>query len=611
MEMRKCLFCGKMFKPKSHNQNICKDDHYWPCPDCGKPVKILESYGNFMKNSPNGRRCAECRGKAISKSRKNMTDEAKSHMIEKMQATSLLRYGTKWAASSDEVKQRRIEGTIAKYGVENLSQSSEIQDKIKSNCLQKYGVDHPAKCPEIRQHMVDGMIAKYGVSYAAQSDALRAKTIETVQKRYGVDNVGQSETVKDRMKQTCQDRYGVEYALQSTEIRSRIRETCKNKYGCAGVPNAKFIEKCNDPEFKLNYSEFVKDPRNYILSKFPEGTYIHTLSRHLNLDYTTVAEYVDKFELHDIVEHKYSEMESEVRDMILSVRPNTVIVMRDRKILDGLEIDIYLPEFNLGIECNPTCTHNSSLGFLADEPKSARYHAMKSENAAEKDVFLFHIFGYEWTNKRNIIESMILNLIGVNPIKVYARNCVIKEVPYEDAYNFLESNHRQGFANSSVRIGLYSENELVSLMTFSRPRKFMGKLEDSNTSDWELVRFCNMCGTSVVGGASKLFKYFTRTHPFDVIYSFSDIAHTRGTLYKKLGFTFIHRSTPNYVWVSIKDDSYYTRVKCQKHNLPKLFDDPSIDIANNTESHIMIEHGYVQVFDSGCIRWEYSNQYKA
>ena len=148
-------------------------------------------------------------------------------------------------------------------------------------------------------------------------------------------------------------------------------------------------------------------------------------------------------------------------------------------------------------------------------------------------------------------------------------------------------------------------------MTFSRPRKFMGKLEDSNTSDWELVRFCNMCGTSVVGGASKLFKYFTRTHPFDVIYSFSDIAHTRGTLYKKLGFTFIHRSTPNYVWVSIKDDSYYTRVKCQKHNLPKLFDDPSIDIANNTESHIMIEHGYVQVFDSGCIRWEYSNQYKA
>jgi hypothetical protein len=136
----------------------------------------------------------------------------------------------------------------------------------------------------------------------------------------------------------------------------------------------------------------------------------------------------------------------------------------------------------------------------------------------------------------------------------------------------------------------------------------MGSKSSDTENTWELSRFCSLLNTSVVGGASKLFKYFCRNYDYDTIISFSDRAHTRGTLYKILGFQKKNTSEPNYVWVNMKDDTYYNRVACQKRNLRKLFNEPDLDIENQTEKQIMMTHGYVQVFDSGTIRWEYTKE---
>lgn len=135
-------------------------------------------------------------------------------------------------------------------------------------------------------------------------------------------------------------------------------------------------------------------------------------------------------------------------------------------------------------------------------------------------------------------------------------------------------------------------------------RTTIGKVDDSNS--YELVRFCSKSDTNVVGGASKLFKWFVRNYDFDSIVSFSDIAHTTGNLYKTLGFHKVSESNPGYVWVRLDDDFYRTRVSCQKKNLINMFDDISEDyIKDHSEKEIMEQHGYVQVFDSGVIRWEY------
>ena len=201
---------------------------------------------------------------------------------------------------------------------------------------------------------------------------------------------------------------------------------------------------------------------------------------------------------------------------------------------------------------------------------------------------------------------MIRNMLKKNKNRIYARKCSIRTVDDKICAEFLNQNHRQGYCRSSVRLGLYYEDEIVSLMTFGHTRIGIGKMLRDTDSTYELLRFCNKINISVVGGASKLFKHFLSTVDSDKIVSFSDRSHTQGSLYRTLGFHAVSMADPGYVWVNIYNDQYLNRTQCQKNNLTKLFNDSTIDIENKTERQIMEEHGYARVYDSGVIRWEYT-----
>lgn len=272
----------------------------------------------------------------------------------------------------------------------------------------------------------------------------------------------------------------------------------------------------------------------------------------------------------------------------------------DDAVITPYELDLYLPAYKFAIECNPTCTHNSTIGVFgpADKPKARGYHKMKSDRCESGGIFLFHIFGYEWVHRTDLIKSMLRNLLQKNTAVIYARNTQVHEVDSLTASKFLDLNHRQGSAASSIRLGLYCEGELVSLMTFSKMRNTLGTGAEDLSNCYELVRFCSKLSTSVVGGASKLFQHFLKTYDFTRIRSFSDRSHTRGGLYEKLGFKKVHETEPGYVWVSLKDDRSYSRVNAQKRNISQFLGDSDIDL-NKSEKQIMEEHGFVQVFDSG------------
>ena len=212
---------------------------------------------------------------------------------------------------------------------------------------------------------------------------------------------------------------------------------------------------------------------------------------------------------------------------------------------------------------------------------------------------------------KDIILSMIRNMLKKNKNRIYARKCSIRTVDDKICAEFLNQNHRQGYCRSSVRLGLYYEDEIVSLMTFGHTRIGIGKTVKDTDSTYELLRFCNKINISVVGGASKLFKHFLSIVDSDKIVSFSDRSHTQGSLYRTLGFHAVSIADPGYVWVNIYNDQYLNRTQCQKNNLTKLFNDATIDIENKTERQIMEEHGYARVYDSGVIRWEYDANKKS
>jgi len=161
------------------------------------------------------------------------------------------------------------------------------------------------------------------------------------------------------------------------------------------------------------------------------------------------------------------------------------------------------------------------------------------------------------------------------------------------AKKFLEDNHIQGNVNSKIKIGLFHNDELVSIMTFSKGRVIMGGKKD----EWELNRFCNKLNTTVVGSASKLLNYFIKNHKPNKIISYSDIRLFDGKLYEKLNFNKISTSKPNY-WYIIGDLRYY-RFSFNKKKLIKDGYDP-----NKTEEQIMFDRKIYRIYDCGNVRWE-------
>jgi len=260
-----------------------------------------------------------------------------------------------------------------------------------------------------------------------------------------------------------------------------------------------------------------------------------------------------------------------------------------RKYLDNkFEIDIFVPRKMLGIEYDDISTHSENKG-----QKNKKYHLTKTELCEKKDIHLIHLLSTEWMSNRRCVKSSILSKLGVFENRIYARKCKIKELSSSETRTFLDKNHLQGYCNSSVRYGLFYNDELVSCMTFGK-RKITGKTE------LELLRFCNKLNTQVVGGASKLFKHFVRNNDFDEIVSYADRRWSNGNLYEKLGFKLSHKSAPSY-WYIVNNKLVHRSVY-MKHKLPKLLEKFNPEL---TEWENMQMNGFDRIWDCGCLVYKF------
>jgi hypothetical protein len=151
---------------------------------------------------------------------------------------------------------------------------------------------------------------------------------------------------------------------------------------------------------------------------------------------------------------------------------------------------------------------------------------------------------------------------------------------------------------------MFFEDELVSVMTFSNLRKVLG--QKSEVGAYELSRFASKLDYVVVGGFSKLFKYFTRNYEFSVIRTYADLRWSFGNLYLTNGFELIHQSKPAYSYITGSKNTRLHRFNFMKQRLKYLF--PDIYDDNKTERQIMQEAGYHRVFTCGNLVFEYKNQ---
>jgi len=254
------------------------------------------------------------------------------------------------------------------------------------------------------------------------------------------------------------------------------------------------------------------------------------------------------------------------------------------------EIDIFIPELNIGIEFNGLYWHGEIY-------KDKDYHHKKAKNCNENNINLLTIWEDDWNYKKDIIKSIIRNKLGKNLYRIPGRKCNIKEINYYKTKSFLQKNHLQSECLSKVNIGLFYDDELVSVMTFG-PKRMILNSKTTDLNKYELLRFCNKLNTSIIGGASKLFKYFINNYNPSEIISYANLDISNGKLYKILEFEKSKDIRLNFWWV--KKGIKYHRSNFMKHKLIKEGWD-----SFKTADEIMHERGYYKIWGTGNLKWIY------
>jgi hypothetical protein len=465
------------------------------CQICGKEFKKIE-YHLSVKHNMNSKEYFD----------KYIDEQGKCGTCGKPTTFLGLKYGyrkycsSKCAASNFETKQKREQTNLKKYGVKNISENEAIKQKKKETVFQNYGTTHPLKNIEYREQQ-------------------KAKNREN----FGQDWYTQTKDFKQSYKKTCLEKYGVENFAQSDEYLIKSNRSRKSKTN-------KMIQQGYIPKEEIcaEYGTGWLQANIIVPTIYYNKSYIHESNIQKIIDYVKIHKYTS-----------ISNKEKQIVDYIRSIY-NGEIIENTRKIISPQELDIYIPEKNLAIEFNGNFWHSTQ------NIENKYYHFNKSIVCEEKGIRLIHIYEYEL--EENIwpkIKLMLNEALGITH-KIYARQCEIREISNKDAKELNNAVHLQGHRNAKITYGLFYENKLVQLMSFSNTR-YNKNLKNEN--EWEIIRGCPGSNTSVIGGISKLLKHFIRDYKPSKIFSYCDFNKFNGKSYEAVGMKFIGYTSPDKTWI--------------------------------------------------------------
>ena len=269
---------------------------------------------------------------------------------------------------------------------------------------------------------------------------------------------------------------------------------------------------------------------------------------------------------------------------------------KNRKLLEGKEIDLIIPELKIAIEYNGLYFHTEDMG------KTSTYHLNKTLACNQLGYKLIHIFEDEWMVNKELVKSKLEHILGVSDgIKIGARKVIVNKISKEDKSYFLDGFHIQGNDKSDIFYGAYYNNILVGVMTFNSQRNMTKNIE----GEYELSRFSTRQGYVISGLASKILKQFINDFFPSSIISFADRRWTtdgNNNMYTKLGFQLTSILKPTYFYYSSKVNRYkrYHKFSFGKNSLKKKYD--GIDLSKS-ESEITKELGYSKIWDCGLFKY--------
>ena len=456
-----------------------------------------------------------------------------------------------WKNKPQEEKQQSIEKQQETWKNKTQEEINKIKEKQKELWKNK------------PQEEIDKMKEKLQKSWKNKTqkeiDKRTKKSKQTKLKRYGNENFvnleKHAETWKNkpqeeidkiykRIKQTMLERYGVEYILQSQEIKDKVMQTNLKQYG---VEYSSQSQEIKDKVMQTN------------LKKYGVPWYCMTKD----------------------CRKKSLQNNSKINQHFAKKLKETNIEFEQEFNISHNSFDFKIN--NTMIEINPSYTHNSTKGthFPRSKPLDKNYHLNKSQLAVDNGFHCIHVFN--WDNKEKIIQMFTPKQ------KLYARNCLLKEVNKNDTDYFLNQFHLQNTCKGQkYSYGLYFQDELIQIMTFGKPRY-------NKNYEFELLRLCTNSNYQIIGGSQKLFKHFLRELNPKSIVSYCDYSKFSGDVYKRLGMTLKNYGKPSCNWS--KGIEKITNNLLNQRGFDQLFGTSFGKGTSNRD--LMIEHGWVEVYDCG------------
>ena len=480
--------------------------------------------------------------------------------------------------------EKQQQGFLEKYGVTNSSQIPGIQERIKQTSLEKYGVEHHMKLKS-QQELVQ---SKKNSRSNEEKTISKLKTQNTNLVRYGETHHMKLGSQQLKTQTTHAEKHGVLFPLQNKNSVKQMRDSWQANNDVSTVNLKRKVTLFERYNVGAASRIYIPDDTLKILDD--ENLFTQTISGKTREEAITILKiaphtlylYAKKYDASKLFARPLSsKFEIEIAEWLTSI--NITYEQGNRNIIFPQELDFYIPNLNVAIECGGLYWHSEN-----SSSRTRNYHASKHKHCAEHGIRLVTMFQDEWDDRKEQCKAILINILGKSSVPLYARQCSVEEISHNEAKMFIEQNHIQGFAPAKVNIGLKFNDKLISIMTFRKARF-------NNTVEWELIRYCS--STGVVGGANKMMSMFVKTYFPKSIVSYSDNRWFTGNVYNQLGF--VNTSTNvGYCYTDYK--KRFSRNKFQKAKLVAEGYDGSM-----SEWEIMQSCGFDRIWDCGQTTWKW------
>lgn len=173
-------------------------------------------------------------------------------------------------------------------------------------------------------------------------------------------------------------------------------------------------------------------------------------------------------------------MEKEIADYINSL--GVKVETNDRKLLGGMEIDIYLPTEKIAFEFNGIFWHDER-----NKPKD--YHQGKSIKCIENGVRLVHIFENKWIKEKEQWKWLIKCVLRAFPEPLSAFDCKSGQLSHYEGESFLEANSVTPFKDAENYVSYMLNNEIVGVVGYTERKLLAYGLKMGTEIDKLLTRF--------------------------------------------------------------------------------------------------------------------------